>query len=108
MHSIQDQLTLQTDLKALHEWSSTWGLSFNVSKCSMLHLARQIENPCRFYTLGGEIIKSKGEADYLGVKLSNQYGTRASEWQPHINSIVAKASQRLGFLKRSLEVPHTV
>ena len=100
--SIQDQLTLQTDLKALHEWSSTWGLSFNVSKCSMLHLARQIENPCRFYTLGGEIIKSKGEADYLGVKLSNQYGTRASEWQPHINSIVAKASQRLGFLKRSL------
>ena len=36
------------------------------------------------------------------VKLSNQYGTRSSQWQPHIDSIVAKASQRLGFLKRSL------
>ena len=102
IHSIQDQLTLQTDLNSLHEWSATWGLSFNVGKCSMLHIARQVENPCRFYTLGGEVIKSKGEADYLGVKLSNRYGTRASAWAPHIDAITAKASQRLGFLKRSL------
>ena len=102
IHSIQDQLTLQADLASLHEWSAVWGLSFNVSKCSMLHIARQVENPCRFYTLGGEVIKSKGEADYLGVKLSNRYGTRASAWGPHIDGVVAKASQRLGFLKRSL------
>ena len=27
------------------------------------------------------------------VKLSNQYGTRSSQWQPHIDSIVAKASR---------------
>ena len=79
-----------------------WGLIFHVGKRTMLHLARQIEKPCWFYTLGGEVIKSASEATFRGVILSNKYGTRTSNWQPHIDTVVAKASQRLGFLKRSL------
>ena len=68
----------------------------------MMHLARQMEKPFRFYTLAGEVLKSTTEADYLGVRLSSRYGTRASQWGPHVDRVVARANQRLGFLKRSL------
>ena len=101
IHCPSDQVALQKDLDALHNWSKAWGLCFNVSKCNMLHLARQVEKPCRFYTLGGDIIKSVSEATYLGVTISNIFGSRSSHWYPHI-SVVASASQRLGFLRRNL------
>ena len=42
IRKIEDQLLLQEDLKALEEWASTWGMSFNASKCYvMMSLARQ-------------------------------------------------------------------
>ena len=97
-----DFLALQKDLTNLHHWSQTWGLSFNVDKCKIMHLARQQKKPCRFYTLGGEVLKSTTEAEYLGVTLSSRYGTRASQWGSYIDKVASKANQRLGFLKRSL------
>ena len=54
------------------------------------------------YTLGGEVISSISEAKYLGVTLSNNYGTRSSQWKPHILDTVSRANQRLGFLRRNL------
>ena len=102
IHCQEDKVTLQKDLDALHDWSNSWGLYFNVSKYNMLHLARQVEKPCRFYSLGGDIIKSVSEATYLGVTLSNKFGSRSSHWDAHITSVVASASQRLGFLRRNL------
>ena len=68
----------------------------------MLHLARRVEKPCHFYTLGGDIIKSVSEATYLGVTISNNFGSRSSHWYAHISSAVASTSQRLGFLHRNL------
>jgi hypothetical protein len=59
--------------------------------------------PVRFYTLGGEVLGSVSEAKYLGVTLSNKYGTRSFQWRAHILEMVAKANQRLGFLRRNLE-----
>ena len=102
IHCQEDKVTHQKDLDALHDLSNSWGLYFNVSKCNMLHLARQVETPCRFYSLGGDIIKSVSEATYLGVTLSNKFGSRSSHWDAHITSVVASASQRLGFLRRNL------
>ena len=102
IHCPSDQVALQKDLDALHNWSKAWGLCFNVSKCNMLHLARQVEKPCRFYTIGGDIIKSVFEATYLGVTISNNFGSRSWLWYPYISSVVASASQRLGFLRRNL------
>ena len=95
-------MALQRDLEALHKWGEIWGLRFNVTKCNMLHLSRRAVKPTRFYTLGGEIISSVSEAKYLGVTLSSKYGTRSSQWKPHITEIAKKASQRLGFLRRTL------
>ena len=34
--------------------------------------------------------------------MSNQYGTKTSQWKAHISCAAAKANQRLGFLRRNL------
>ena len=81
---MEDKVILQKDLDSLFEWGRIWGLKFNVSKCNILHLARQVTKPVRLYTLGGKVISSISEAKYLGVTLSNNYGTRSSQWKPHI------------------------
>ena len=70
-----DKVILQKDVDSLFDWATIWGSMFNVSKCNILHLATQVTKPVRFYTLGGEVISSISEAKYLGVTLSNNYGT---------------------------------
>ena len=102
IHCMEDKVILQKALGSFFEWDRVWGLKFNVSKCNILHLARPVTKPVRFYTLGGEVISSISEAKYLGVTLSNNYGTRSSQWKPHILNTVSRANQRLGFLHRNL------
>jgi hypothetical protein len=68
------------------------GLIFNVSKCSMLHLARTVSRPVRFYTVGGEVLCSVSEAKCLGITLSDNHGTRSSQWRAHILEMVSKAN----------------
>ena len=102
IESLSDQLAFQKDLDSLYSWGVTWGLSFNVSKCNIMHLSRSRCKLTRFYTLGGEVIKSVDSAKYLGVTISNNYGNRSSPWKAHITQLAAKAHQRLGFVRRSL------
>ena len=63
--SLQEKAILQKDLESLHLWGKAWGLKFNVSKCHMMHLFRSVTAPTRFYSIGGEVIKSVTEAQYL-------------------------------------------
>ena len=92
-----------------HDWGIQWGLIFNVSKCNMMHFPRNQEKPCRFYTMGGEVMLSKQESKYLGVTLSTRFGTRSSPWKAHIVNITSSAQKKLGFLRRSLRgCPHSL
>ena len=75
----------------------------------MMHLSRSQEKPCRFYTLGGEVMTSKLDAQYLGVTLSTRYGTRSSPWNAHIDGMTGKAQRKFWFLRRSLRgCPHSL
>ena len=71
-------------------------------KWSIMHLAHLRSPPVHFHTLGGEVICSVSESKYLGVVLSDNYGSSSSQWKAHINSMVSKASQKLGFLRRNM------
>ena len=71
------------------------------SAVALMHL--QMDQRLPFYTVGGEVISSISEAKYLGVTLSNNYGTRSSQWKPHILDTVSRANQHLGFLRRNLQ-----
>ena len=101
--SLRDQVIFQNDLNVLHSWGETWGLRFNSSKCTVMHMARCKSPPVRFYNLGGVTLSSVSEAKYLGVTLSNNYGTRSSQWKAHITGITSKANQKLSFLRRNLK-----
>ena len=51
----------------------------------------------RFYQLYNDVLSEVQSAKYLGVTISNDLS-----WSPHISSIVTKAHQRLGFIRRNL------
>ncbi|XP_072016906.1 uncharacterized protein [Amphiura filiformis] len=60
---------IQDDLNQLKDWSDTWLLRFNASKCKCIHLGN--DNPDRSYVLGDdEIVVAKEEKD-LGVYITD-------------------------------------
>ena len=98
IHSIQDQILLKQDLDTLQSWSMTWGMKFNPSKCDILRTRQGLKGTLnRFYQLHGEILAEVPTAKYLGVNISNNLS-----WTPHMDYVVKKANQKLGFLHRNL------
>ena len=98
IHSIQDQILIQQDLDTLQSWSTTWGMKFNPSKCNILRTRQGLKGALnRFYQLHGEILAEVPTAKYLGVNISNNLS-----WTPHVDYVVKKANQKLGFLRRNL------
>ena len=71
-------------------------MSFNPSKCQVLHITRAIQTR---YILHGTVLESVPSTKYLGVTISDNLS-----WTPHIDSVSKKATQTLGFLKRNIEV----
>jgi hypothetical protein len=51
-----------------------------------------------FYQLKNQILQVVPSAKYLGVLLSHDL-----DWSPHISSVLNKAHQRLGFIRRNLK-----
>ena len=89
---------LQDDLYRLQEWSETWNLYFNASKCNVLHMGKH--NPSCTYVLetGGQIVninECKQEKD-LGVIFDSKLSFDA-----HVQSCISKANRILGIIRRS-------
>ena len=95
--SIEDQLKLQADLKSLEDWASTWGMSFNPSKCTIMSISRSSSPFIFFYSLCSVILQQVDEAKYLGVLLSSDF-----MWSKHIQHLVSKANSTMGLLRRNL------
>ena len=56
MSSRSSSATLQSDLNSLFQWSENWKMSFNISKCQVLHMSRK-RTPTHTHTnyhLGGQ------------------------------------------------------
>ena len=73
-----NQNKLQEDLDALYDWSITWGMKFNVSKCNILRVARTHTVFDREYTLGGESLNIVESEKDLGIWLHSILG-----WNDH-------------------------
>ena len=47
-----DQSILQEDINTIYEWSQQWGLSLNIKKCKVMHVANKNSkhvNMCDYY-----------------------------------------------------------
>jgi hypothetical protein len=64
IHTFQDHLTLQADLKSLEEWTTTWGMRFNAQKCYLLPTKPKSHF---FYSLGGTILQQVEQNPYLVI-----------------------------------------
>ena len=96
IYGINDQPTLQRDIDKLMDWTDRWVMYFNASKCNVMRTFGGIHSE-RFYHMKGQILKEVPQANYLGVTLF-----RDQAWRSHIDSVIAKANQKLGFVKRNL------
>lgn len=82
--------TLHRDIETIAEWSSTWLLPLNTSKCSVLHIGKC--NPCVQYYIEGAAIKPVKSQNDLGIIVTSDL-----VWSEHILSIVSKAN-RISYL----------
>ena len=99
-----DQDNLQHDLDRLIDWAQSWQMTFNPSKCEIMHITRSkspIDNP---YIIHNETLRAVPVATHLGIDISNYLS-----WNTHINKIVNKANSKLGFIKRNLKsIPQSI
>ena len=96
-----DCLSLQQDIDKLEEWASKWQLKFHTKKCKTMRIGDKY--PKYNYTMiaeDGTIVQLEEtvvEKD-LGVVVDNKL-----TFSHHINSIVARANQVVGMIRRSFK-----
>ena len=94
-----DHTILQNDLARLELWEKKWDMEFHPDKCSVLSITRKKKKSSHKYVLHGHELEHVATAKYLGVTLQSDL-----KWDVHIENIVKKANQMLGFLRRNLKV----
>ena len=96
IHSQQDHIVLQDDLKNLEKWASDWGMRFNAKKCYVMSTRNKSQ---RYYHLNDTVLKQVENNAYLGLQLSESL-----KWNTHINKSIKKANATVGFLRRNLRM----
>ncbi len=92
-----DQTALQKDLDTVVEWSNTWQMSFNPSKCSTMFMTRSKTPLHTSYNMMGQKLEVVEHHPYLGVEINKDLN-----WGKHITNATNSASKTLGFLKRNM------
>ncbi len=64
----EDRDKLQEALDCLCDWADKWGMSFNVSKCKVMHVGRN--NPEYEYTMRGQKLETTDEERDIGVMIT--------------------------------------
>ena len=88
---------LQSDLSGLQNWSNDWGMTFNPSKCKVMHMSRKkvCSSASLQYHLNDKPLESVTHISDLGVIVSKDLS-----WANHIEDICTKANKTLGLIKR--------
>jgi len=95
VNTLEDSVKFQEDLASLEQWASQWKMSFNTEKRQIVRFARQdCDNFSPEYFLNNIPLALVKSFKYLGVFISNNFS-----WDFHIETITARASQRLGMMK---------
>ena len=88
-----DCIQLQRDLTKIHQWSQTWQLKLNISKCKSLCVSNKKTPPHHVYSLNNHALEWVDEFRYLGVHIN-----RNLTWSTHTAATTLKASRILNLL----------
>ena len=97
IRSEEDHRILQQDLEVLADWSSTWLMQFNISKCAILSITKKRKPSIFQYNILGQPLGRADQHEYLGVTISHDL-----QWSYHCSKITKKASRTLGLLRHTL------
>jgi hypothetical protein len=79
---------IQEDLNSLMDWEYKWCMSFNVTKCFVMHIG--MDNKNYNYLLNGNVLESVLRESDLGVKMSSK---NKCDWKDQIEEAVGKANR---------------
>ena len=94
--SVEDCFVLQNDINIMLNWSKHWLLSFNVSKCKVLHIGSTSYNGN--YTLDGIQLELLDNFCDLGMQIDSKL-----KFYIHTNAIVKKAYHVLRLICKSFK-----
>ena len=97
INGVEDTDRLQEDLNKLSEWTNTWQLKFNVSKCTVICCTKSLTPFTHDYILDNCTLNVSDQHTYLGVIIH-----KSLSWSSHISDIFTKASRTLNFIKHNL------
>ena len=97
IESAEDEETLQKDLDTMVQWSKTWGMHFNPTKCKIMRVTRK-ETPgiMASYNILGVNLEAIKETKYLGINLQSDL-----RWNSQTHYVTTKAIGVLSFLRRN-------
>ena len=98
VRSAADADMLRADLYRMVNWSSTWRLQLNVSKCKVFTITLKRAPIVCTYAIGGEPLERVTTMRDLGVVLDQKL-----TFETHIDCIVKKGNMALGLMMRSLQ-----
>lgn len=90
-----DVTSLQNDLNIVTEWCHTWHMELNVAKCKSMRVTRR-DVISASYFLNNNSLQITASYRYLGVYICSDLS-----WKHHVDYLIAKANQTLGYLKRN-------
>jgi ribonucleases P/MRP protein subunit RPP40 len=98
----KDREELQQALDELCEWANTWGMSFNVSKCRVMHTGHN--NPRYQYTMNGEVLKETEEETDIGVTVTAnmKYSAQCRKAARTAQTVLAQVSRAFHFRDRNV------
>ena len=94
--SSNDQTLLQRDLDSLCRWAGDWQMSFNVSKCKLMHVGKR--NQSFGYVMEGQSLEKSSTEKDLSVFLSCDLKSAS-----HCINANVKGNKMLGLVKRTVE-----
>ena len=98
INTIDDCISLQSDIHNLIKWSKDSQLLFNFNKCEFLQITNRHSPITAAYNMGSKIIKQVLSAKYLGITINENLN-----YTVHISTISKlKASSALDVLQRNL------
>ena len=76
---------LRTDLQNVQDWSTSWGMKLNESKCTVLRIG--LNNPNEEYVLNNTTLATVTKQNDLGVIVSSDL-----KWENHVVKVTKKAN----------------
>jgi len=99
IESIADTQVLQSDLASLENWEHDWQMSFNPSKCEVIHITTKTPRNIikTTYHLHNQPLMISEAGKYLGIQI-----TPKLSWNKHIDTTTKKANNTCAFLRRNI------